>query len=293
MFEGFTKDKKTVNGVSIAYRIGGSGPGLLLLHGHPQTHVMWHKVAPALAENFTVVAADLRGYGDSGKPQSDPQHITYSKRTMSADMVQLMKSLGFSSFRILAHDRGARVVHRMAMDRPDAVERMVLLDIAPTLAMYSQTSEGFAKAYWHWFFLIQPTLPEKLIEDNPEMYVRCVMGGRHAGLKPFSDDALAEYIRCLKQEGAAMGICEDYRASAGIDLEFDREDIAAGRKLVCPLLVLWGGHGIIGKFFNPLAEWHRVASDVRGKALPSGHYIAEEIPDTLLEEAVPFLQDVS
>jgi haloacetate dehalogenase len=293
MFEGFSRDKKKVNGVSIAYRIGGSGPGLLLLHGHPQTHVMWHKVASGLAEKFTVVAADLRGYGDSDKPESDPQHMTYSKRIMGNDMVQLMQALGFQRFRVLAHDRGARVAHRMAVDHLDAVERMVLLDIAPTLAMYTQTSEGFARAYWHWFFLLRPTLPEKLISDNPEMYIRCVMGGRSAGLGPFTVEALAEYVRCLSQKGAAMGICEDYRASAGIDLEFDREDIAAGRKLACPLLVFWGGEGIIGKFFAPLDEWNKVAADVRGKALPSGHYIAEEIPDVLLKEAVPFLQGAS
>jgi haloacetate dehalogenase len=290
MFEGFTKGQKTVNGVSLAYRIGGSGPGLLLLHGHPQTHVMWHKVAPALARDFTVVAADLRGYGDSGKPDPDPDHRAYSKRTMGEDMAQLMQALGFPRFRVMAHDRGARVAHRMAADCQDAVERMVLLDIAPTLAMYAQTGEGFARAYWHWFFLIRPELPEKLIGDNPELYIRCVMGGRHAGMAPFTEEALKEYIRCLGQKGTAMGICEDYRASAGIDLEFDREDIACGRKLTCPLLILWGGEGIIGKLFDPLAEWNKVATQVRGKALPSGHYIAEEIPEILLEETLPFLR---
>jgi haloacetate dehalogenase len=290
MFEGFTKSREQVNGVSITYRIGGSGPGLLLLHGHPQTHVMWHKTAPALAENFTVVAADLRGYGDSAKPDPDPEHMAYSKRTMGEDMVRLMQVLGFSRFRVMAHDRGARVAHRMAADHQDAVERMVLLDIAPTLAMYAQTGEGFARAYWHWFFLIRPALPEKLIGDNPELYIRCVMGGRHAGMEPFTEEALAEYIRCLGQKGTATGICEDYRASAGIDLDFDREDIASGRKLTCPLLIFWGAEGIIGKLFDPLAEWNKVATQVRGKALPSGHYIAEEIPETLLEEALPFLQ---
>ena len=290
MFEGFSLEKRVVNGVSITHRVGGSGPGLLLLHGHPQTHVMWHKVAPALAEKFTVVAADLRGYGDSDKPEPGPEHAQYSKRVMGEDMVQLMQTLGFSRFSVLAHDRGARVAHRMAVDHPEAVERMALLDIAPTLAMYTQTSEGFARAYWHWFFLLCPTLPEKMMEDNPDMYIRCVMGGRSAGLKPFTEEALAEYIRCLGLKGTAMGICEDYRASAGIDLEYDREDVASGRKLTCPLLVFWGEQGIVGKFFDPMTEWHKVATNVQGKALRSGHYIAEEIPDTLLEEVVPFLQ---
>jgi haloacetate dehalogenase len=291
MFEGFTGGMKTVNNVSVNYRIGGSGPGLLLLHGHPQTHVLWHKAAPALAEHFTVVAADLRGYGDSGKPEADPEHLAYSKREMAKDQVELMRALGFSRFSVLAHDRGARVAHRLGMDHAAAVERMVFLDIAPTLAMYTQTTEGFARSYWHWFFLIQPApLPEMLIEANPGQYIRSVMGNRSAGLAPFAEEALAEYIRCLGLPGAARGLCEDYRASAGIDLTHDREDIAAGRKLTMPLQALWGGQGIVGKFFDPMAEWKKAAVDVRGKALPCGHYIAEEAPDVLLAEVLPFLR---
>jgi len=276
--------------VTINAIVGGSGPPLLLLHGHPQTHAIWHRVAPRLAEHFTVVACDLRGYGESSKPQGAPDHANYSKRAMAADMVAVMQSLGFATFRVLAHDRGARVAHRLALDHPQAVERMALLDIAPTLAMYEQTSDAFARAYWHWFFLIQPApLPERLIEADPAAYVRDVMGKRSAGLAPFDPRALAEYQRCLALPGAAHGICEDYRAAATIDLEHDRFDRDAGNRLALPLMVLWGEQGVVGRCFDPLAEWQRVAADVQGGALPCGHYIAEEAPDMLLERMLPFL----
>jgi haloacetate dehalogenase len=276
--------------VTINAIVGGSGPPLLLLHGHPQTHAIWHRVAPRLAEQFTVVACDLRGYGESSKPHGAPDHANYSKRAMAADMVAVMQSLGFATFRVLAHDRGARVAHRLALDHPQAVERMALLDIAPTLAMYEQTSDAFARAYWHWFFLIQPApLPERLIEADPAAYVRDVMGKRSAGLAPFDPRALAEYQRCLALPGAAHGICEDYRAAATIDLEHDRFDRDAGNRLALPLMVLWGEQGVVGRCFDPLAEWQRVAADVQGGALPCGHYIAEEAPDTLLERVLPFL----
>jgi len=276
--------------VTINAIVGGSGPPLLLLHGHPQTHAIWHRVAPRLAEHFTVVACDLRGYGESSKPQGAPDHANYSKRAMAADMVAVMQSLGFATFRVLAHDRGARVAHRLALDHPQAVERMALLDIAPTLAMYEQTSDAFARAYWHWFFLIQPPpLPERLIEADPAAYVRDVMGKRSAGLAPFDPRALAEYQRCLALPGAAHGICEDYRAAATIDLEHDRFDRDAGNRLALPLMVLWGKQGVVGRCFDPLAEWQRVAADVQGGALPCGHYIAEEAPDMLLERVLPFL----
>jgi len=276
--------------VTINAIVGGSGPPLLLLHGHPQTHAIWHRVAPRLAEHFTVVACDLRGYGESSKPQGETDHANYSKRAMAADMVAVMQSLGFATFRVLAHDRGARVAHRLALDHPQAVERMALLDIAPTLAMYEQTSDTFARAYWHWFFLIQPPpLPERLIEADPAAYVRDVMGKRSAGLAPFDPRALAEYQRCLALPGAAHGICEDYRAAATIDLEHDRFERDAGNRLALPLMVLWGEQGVVGRCFDPLAEWQRVAADVQGGALPCGHYIAEEAPDMLLERVLPFL----
>ena len=291
LFPGFTSFTTDVaDGVGIHGVVGGEGPPLLLLHGHPQTHAIWHKVSPTLARHFTVVACDLRGYGDSSKPAAEPDHASYSKRTMAADMLAVMRAQGFERFAVMAHDRGARVAHRLLADHPQAVDRAVLLDIAPTLAMYEQTSDVFARAYWHWFFLIQPApLPERLIEADPQAYVRDVMGRRSAGLAPFDARALAEYTRCLALPGTARGICEDYRAAAGIDLEHDRIDRDAGRLLDTPLLVLWGADGVVGRCFDPLREWRRLAAQVEGEALGGGHYIAEEAPDALLTRALPFL----
>lgn len=291
LFPGFEPRRIAVDdGVRIAAIVGGSGPPLLLLHGHPQTHAIWHRVAPQLARHRTVVAADLRGYGDSDKPLGAPDHANYAKRRMALDQVALMRGLGFDRFDVLAHDRGARVAHRLALDHPQAVRRLVLLDIAPTLAMYEQTGEAFARAYWHWFFLIQPaTLPERLIQADPAAYVRDVMGRRSAGLAPFDARALAEYQRCLALPGAAHGLCEDYRASAGIDLDHDRADRDAGRVVESPLLVLWGEQGVVHRCFQPLAEWRRVARQVTGEALPCGHYIAEEAPQALLDRVLPFM----
>ena len=290
LFPGFEQETARGDDVQIAYAVGGSGPPLLLLHGHPQTHVIWHRVAPELAEHFTVIAPDLRGYGDSGKPPGDADHGNYSKRVMARDMLLVMRSLGFDRFDVLAHDRGARVGHRLAGDHPDAVQRLVMLDIAPTLAMYEQTTEAFARAYWHWFFLIQPSpLPERLIEADPAAYVTDLMGGRSSGLAPFDPRALAEYQRCLAEPGAARSLCEDYRASATIDLEHDRADRDAGRKLTMPVLVLWGERGVIEKCFHPLDEWRRVADDVRGRSLPCGHYVPEEAPEQLVAEVLGFL----
>ena len=295
LFPGFAHHLLEVSpGMSISAMVGGQGPALLLLHGHPQTLAIWHKVAPTLAQHFTVVAADLRGYGDSSKPEGEPDHAAYAKRNMAQDQVRLMQQLGFDRFAVLAHDRGARVAHRLGMDHPQAVSRMALLDIAPTLAMYAQTTEAFARAYWHWFFLIQPQpMPERLIQANPAAYVTEVMGNRSAGLAPFDPRALAEYQRCLALPGAAHGLCEDYRAAASIDLVHEREDIALGRRLEMPVLVLWGGQGVVQRCFDPLKEWQEVATQVSGEALPCGHYIAEEAPDALLAKALPFLQGLT
>ena len=291
LFPGFERHRAEVEpGVRIAALVGGSGPPLLLLHGHPQTHVIWHRVAAELARTHTLVLADLRGYGDSDKPAGLADHSTYSKRTMARDQVRLMQSLGFERFDVLAHDRGARVAHRLAIDEPASVGRMVLLDIAPTLAMYEQTSRDFATAYWHWFFLIQRApLPERLIEADPAAYVHDVMGSRSAGLAPFAPQALAEYARCLALPGAARALCEDYRAAASIDLEHDRADRDAGRRMRTPTLVLWGEQGVVHRCFEPLQEWHRVATDVRGEAIACGHYIAEEAPELLLRHVRNFL----
>lgn len=290
MFNGFQEQEINANGIDIHCRVGGSGAPLLLLHGHPQTHCIWHKTADQLARTFTVIAADLRGYGDSDKPPLSVGALSYAKREMATDQIELMRHLGFDQFSVLAHDRGARVAHRLAVDHPKAVKRMVLLDIAPTLAMYEQTDEEFARAYWHWFFLIRPApLPETLIESGPKNYLDSVMGARSAGMSPFSVEAFAEYLRCLSLPGAATGICEDYRASAGIDLEHDRADIGAGNKIRCPLKILWGRDGVVGRCFDPLAEWQKVAINVTGAALPCGHYIPEEVPDLLLKCALVFL----
>jgi haloacetate dehalogenase len=279
------------NGVRLHARRAGTGAPLLLLHGHPQTSAMWHNVAPDLAKRFTVVMMDLRGYGDSGRPAPDAQHAGYSKREMAQDAMALMQSQGFAQFQVLAHDRGARVAHRLTADNPHTVQRMMLLDIAPTLAMYANTTQAFATAYWHWFFLIQsPPLPEALIESDPVRYLRSVMGKRHAGLDAFAPLALAEYERCIQIPGSAPAICEDYRASATIDLDHDRADVAAGRLLDMPLNVLWGEHGVVGQNFDVLALWRERAKNVRGQALACGHYIAEEAPDALLAHALEFFQ---
>jgi haloacetate dehalogenase len=291
MLEGFETLVMERGGVRLNARRGGAGAPLLLLHGHPQTHAMWHRVAPELAQRFTVVLMDLRGYGDSGRPEAGEGSVAYSKREMALDALAVMRACGFERFQVLAHDRGARVAHRLAADHAHAVERMLLLDIAPTLAMYEHTTEEFARAYWHWFFLIQPPpLPEALIESDPARYVRSVMGKRHAGLAAFAPHALAEYERCAAIPGTASAVCADYRASAGIDLAHDREDVAAGRKLAQPLRVLWGEHGVVGRCFDVLALWRERAAQVTGAALPCGHYIAEEAPELLLRESLSFFR---
>jgi haloacetate dehalogenase len=292
MFERFEPRRTDVgDGVLINARIGGDGPPLLLLHGHPQTHMMWNGVADRLAGRYTVVAADLRGYGDSSRVPAGEDSAAYSKRTMAADMVALMARLGFERFQVGAHDRGARVAHRLALDHPGRVERMLLLDIAPTLAMYEGTTEAFARAYWHWFFLIQPApLPERLIEAGPVAYIRDVMGRRHAGLAAFAPEAFAEYERCIAIAGTAASICGDYRASAGIDLVHDRADRDAGRRLAMPLRVLWGALGVVGRCFDVMALWRDAADDVSGRPLDCGHYLAEERPDEVLAEMLGFFK---
>ena len=290
LFPDFESHWIEVNGVKIMTRKGGSGRPLLLLHGHPQTHAIWHRVAQQLAKSFTVVMTDLRGYGDSSKPQGTPDHLNYSKRVMALDQIEVMRHFGFAEFDVLAHDRGARVAHRLALDHPKAVKRLVLLDIAPTLAMYEKTSNQFARSYWHWFFLIQPApMPERLIEADPAAYVRDVLGRRSAGLAPFDARALAEYVRCLELPGTAHGLCEDYRASAGIDLVHDQLDLDEKNFVKQPLLVLWGEQGVVHQCFEPLREWSKVAVNVQGKALPCGHYIPEEAPELLLQQVQLFL----
>ena len=290
LFPGFEARNFQVNGVQIAAHVGGSGSPLLLLHGHPQTHAIWHKVAPTLMKTHTLVITDLRGYGDSSKPQGDQDHGNYSKRTMALDQVGVMKQLGFEHFDVLAHDRGARVAHRLAMDHAALVGKLIMLDIAPTVAMYDKANVVFARSYWHWFFLIQPSpMPERFIEADPVAYIKDVMGKRSAGLAPFDPLALAEYMRCIALPGTAHGICEDYRAAAGIDLIHDRADITAGNKLKMPTMVLWGSDGVVHKCFKPLQEWEAICTNVVGEAMPCGHYIPEEAPEILLKKVIPFL----
>jgi haloacetate dehalogenase len=289
LFPGFRRELVRANGIDINAVIGPKrdGPALLLLHGYPQTHAIWHKVAPRLAERFNVVATDLRGYGDSAKPPASERHESYSKRVMARDQVEAMQALGFGRFFLVGHDRGARVAHRLAVDHPDRVHKLVVLDIAPTLAMYEQTTEAFARAYWHWFFLILPApVPEDMIGSDAKGYLRAKMADSlMRGV--FAPVAWAEYERCFTP-GAIHASCEDYRAAASIDLEHDRADRDANRGIRCPVLALWGARGIIGTCFRPIEEWKRVAADVRGRDVPSGHYIPEEAPDVLVAELEQF-----
>jgi haloacetate dehalogenase len=289
MFEGFDDFLVSVNGVDIRGVKGGHGPPLLLLHGYPQTHVMWHKVAPSLARHFTVVAADLRGSGGSSKPASAPDHGTYSKRAMAGDMRGLMESMGFPRFAVLAHDRGARVAHRLALDAPDSVVRMVLLDIAPTREMYARGDGAFARTYWHWFFLIQPSpMPERMIGADPRAYWLEKCGRGSAGLEPFTPETLAAYLEAFDDPEAIAASCEDYRAAATIDLRHDDED--GGRKVTCPVRVLWGKRGAIEAHFDCLALWRERAEIVDGEALMGGHYLAEEVPEEVISHTLDLLQ---
>lgn len=285
LFPGFTAHRIRVSETEIACVVGGNGPPVLMLHGYPQTHAMWHRVAPMLAHDYTVVCADLRGYGDSGKPASDATHAAYSKRAMARDMVELMRDLGHPRFRLVGHDRGGRVAHRLCLDHPDAVAQVVMLDISPTKTMYAHTDRAFATAYYHWFFLIQPyDLPERLIGADPVYYLRRKLGGWGTGLTHFDARALTEYERCFADPATIHATCEDYRAAASIDLEHDADD----RRVACPLLVLWGERGIVHRFFHPLDDWGAIADDVQGRAMPAGHYLAEEVPDELLQEIKAF-----
>jgi len=267
--------------------VGGSGPPLLLLHGHPQTHATWRKIAPVLAKHFSVVAADLRGYGDSAKPAGGPNHIAYSKREMAKDQVAVMAALGHRRFGLVGHDRGARVAHRLALDHPLAVEKIALFDIAPTATMYARTDKVFASRYFWWFFLIQPEpLPERLIAGDPEFFLRTHIDGQNKTPGATEPEAFAEYLRCYLDPQTRHAICEDYRAAAGIDLEHDAED--AQKQVAAPLLALWGAKGTVGHLYDVLETWREKADRVEGRALPCGHTLQEEVPDETLRELLAF-----
>jgi len=278
MFEGFDGKTVSVSGAEIDLVMGGAGPPLLLLHGYPQTRAMWHKIAPRLAEDFTVVAADLRGYGGSSKPASDATHAAYSKRAMARDQVEAMAALGFERFAVAGHDRGGRVTHRMALDHAERLSRAAVLDIAPTHKVFATTDKAMATAYYHWFFLIQPNgLPEHLIGKDPEHYLRHKLGhwGRDAGA--FTPEAVEEYVRAFSDPATIHASCEDYRAAASIDLEHDEADMAT--KIAAPLLVLWGAKGFVAKAYDVLEVWRERAADVRGEPIDCGHFLPEEKPD--------------
>jgi haloacetate dehalogenase len=283
VFEGFRTEMVEVEGARIKARVAGSGPPLLLLHGNPQTHAMWHLIAPRLAEDFTVVATDLRGYGDSSKPESDGEHAPYSKRTMALDQVEVMRHFGFERFDLCGHDRGGRVGYRMALDHPGVVTKLAVLDIVPTWEAFSRADMAFGLGYWHWFFLAQPyDLPERLLAADPEGSLF------RGGSETFRPEAMEEYRRCLRDPETIHAICEDYRAAATIDFAHDAEDREAGRRIACPLRVLWGSRGNLEEWYDVLDVWRGWADDVQGRSIDSGHYIPEEAPEETLAEVRGF-----
>lgn len=290
MFEGFQQVVTEIDGVPIHAVHGGSGPPVLLLHGFPQTHAMWHVIGPELARDHTVVAPDLRGYGDSGRPPSGEDHAGYSFRAMAADQVGLMRALGHEEFAVVAHDRGARVAHRMALDHAAAVTRVALLDILPTTHVYDHVTQALATAYYHWFFFIQPAdLPERLIGADPVGYLHSLLGGWGSGLDAFAPEALAEYERCFARADARHAMLEDYRAGASIDLEHDRADL--DRRVTAPLLALWGARSVVGASpIDPLEIWRGRGDDVRGATVDAGHFLVEEAPEATLAVLRPFLR---
>lgn len=285
-FPGFQTREINCSRASIHLVMGGDGPPLLLLHGYPQSHIIWRKIAPQIAKHFTVVAPDLRGYGDSSRPADGENHSGFSKRAMAHDQIEIMEHLGFEQFAVVGHDRGARVAHRLALDHPAAVKRLALLDIVPTYRLYADVKKDFAISYFHWFFLIQPApLPESMIENSLEAWFNWSFGGTPP---PWMEEAAyREYLRCVQKPGTVHAQCEDYRASATIDLSHDAADL--DRKVECPLLALWGSKGAMHSMYDVLQTWKQRAVDVRGQALDAGHFLPEEAPGPVLDELLAFL----
>jgi haloacetate dehalogenase len=295
MFEGFrTVDvdvEHPAGGTRVHAVVGGDGPPVLLLHGFPESHVMWHAVAPRLADRHTVVAADLRGYGDSGIPPAGDRHAGYSFRAMAADQVALMAGLGYERFAVVGHDRGGRVTHRMALDHPEVVQRAAVLDILPTAYVYASVDQRLATAYYHWFFFPQPDpVPERLIAGDPVGYLHTLLGSWGGSLDHVSPQALAEYERAFADPARRHAMLEDYRAAADLDIELDRADAEAGRLVTAPLLVLWGAHGVVGSGpHDVLSVWRTRATHVSGQAVDAGHFLVEEQPEQVLAALGPFL----
>jgi haloacetate dehalogenase len=281
MFENFTRREIQTSGARIVAVCGGNGPPLLLMHGNPFTHASWHKFAPRLAQDFTVVCTDLRGYGDSEKPPGGADHSGYSFRAMAQDQVEVMAALGFPRFMAAGHDRGARVLARMTLDHPEKVAKAAILDIVPQHYLFNHVTQKWATSSYHWFFMIQPfDLPERLMGADPDYFISKKLAKTEQGLSFFGKEALAEYMRCFRNPATIHAMCEDYRATAGVDLAMDTADFAAGRRIETPLLVLWGATGAVGRLQKPAEVWKSYAADIRGaEALPCGHYLSEEAPE--------------
>ena len=294
MFEGLENLKIETRGTTINLVKGGAGLPLLLLHGYPQTHVMWHRIAPRLAQDFTVVAADLRGYGDSGKPHGDPEHLSYSKRVMAQDQVEVMEQLGFQSFLLVGHDRGGRVAHRLTKGHPQGGCKLATLDIILTHRMFQivNVNKEMATNTYHWFFLIQPyDFPERVIGADADYFIRSRFERVKDAAKVFPPEAIEEYVRCFNDPTAIHGACEDYRAGASIDLAHDEADFE--QKVNCPHLALWSATGYVGRTQDVLQVWRDYSTDVQGRSFPCGHYIAEELPDETYRILKEFLLDQS
>ncbi len=283
MFRNFILKKTKVNGININFRIGGKGLPLLLLHGYPQTHIMWRKIADNLSKKYTVICSDLRGYGDSEKPKSDRRHLVYSKKRMAADQIALMNSLGFKKYYIIGHDRGGRVAHRIAVNN-NKIIKLILLDIIPTNEVFQKADHKLAMAYYHWFFLAQDyPIPEKLIGNDPDFFLRTKLK-MWGNTKHFIDEnIIKEYIRCFSNKNTIHASCEDYRAAASIDLTDHKNDNAKNKKILAPLLILWGKKGTLEKLYQPIKEWNKWAKTVEGYSINCGHFIAEEKPKELIK----------
>jgi haloacetate dehalogenase len=289
MFEGFTRGNANIDGTDVAYVIGGSGPPVLLLHGFPQSRAMWARVAPQLAHRYTTVCADLRGYGDSAKPKCLPDRSNYAFRAMAADQVGLMQRLGFRRFHMVGHDRGGRTGYRMALDHPDAVLTLTVMDIVPTYTMFMETNRKVAGSYWHWYFLSQPEpFPERMIGNDPDFfYETCLVGWGATRISDFDQEMIAEYRRAWRDPGMIHGSCSDYRAAASVDLEHDVADI--DRSVACPTLVLYGSTGQMARLFDIPAEWRKRCANVTEASLPGGHFFVDRFPQRAAEILGEFL----